>query len=287
LAKGPAAIVLCGGAVFFWALLTKRRQDALRLLHPVAIAAFCATALPWYVLCARRNADFLRVFLIEHNFKRYLTPEFQHIQPFWFYVPVLLAALLPWLPLILPVAFIELLAPRVSPGNPRFVTGVCIIVALLGAANFLLALFGRPLRKKGLPLRAAACVLPILAATMLAYYIAPSCFKFDPSGKTIARQLQLQNIPLGELAVGGMSRGQHYSLNFCLHQEIKDWSQENLRKEYVLTDMPRCRNLTPVPFACEPIPFNEQTTGVYLYRILMPGSLEGLGSGGGQVQKKE
>jgi len=197
------------------------------------------------------------------------------------------ALLLFSLSLILPVAFIELLAPRVSPGNPRFVTGVCIIVALLGAANFLLALFGRPLRKKGLPLRAAACVLPILAATMLAYYIAPSCFKFDPSGKTIARQLQLQNIPLGELAVGGMSRGQHYSLNFCLHQEIKDWSQENLRKEYVLTDMPRCRNLTPVPFACEPIPFNEQTTGVYLYRILMPGSLEGLGSGGGQVQKKE
>jgi len=92
LAKGPAAIVLCGGAVFFWALLTKRRQDALRLLHPVAIAAFCATALPWYVLCARRNADFLRVFLIEHNFKRYLTPEFQHIQPFWYYIPVLLVA---------------------------------------------------------------------------------------------------------------------------------------------------------------------------------------------------
>jgi 4-amino-4-deoxy-L-arabinose transferase-like glycosyltransferase len=371
LAKGPAAMVLCGGAVFFWALLTKRRQDALRLLHPVAIAAFCATALPWYVLCARRNPDFLRVFLIEHNFKRYLTPEFQHLQPFWFYAPVLLVALLPWLALflwtlvhgaieflrtrhgnestwfftcwaafpvlffslsrsklpgyilpalpaiglllahsltamtkiprsllrvalllfslslILPVAFIELLSPRVSPGNPRFVTGVCIIVALLGAANFLLALFGRPRRKKGLPLRAAACVLPILAAAMLAYYIAPSCFKFDPSGKTIARQLQLESIPLGELAVGGMSRGQHYSLNFYLHQEMKDWNQENLRKEYVLTDMPRCRNLTPVPFACEPMPFNEQTTGVYLYRILMPGSVEGLGSGGGQVQKKE
>src|SRR5438874_2168264 len=96
LAKGAAAIVLCGGAVFFWALLTKRRQDALRLLHPVAIAAFCATALPWYVLCARRNPDFFRVFIIEHNFKRYLTPEFQHIQPFWFYIPILLIAFLPW-----------------------------------------------------------------------------------------------------------------------------------------------------------------------------------------------
>jgi 4-amino-4-deoxy-L-arabinose transferase-like glycosyltransferase len=96
LAKGPAAIILSGGAVFFWAIFTKRWRDAFRLFHPVAIAAFCLTALPWYILCARRNPDFVRVFLIEHNFKRYLTPEFQHIQPFWFYFPILLAAFLPW-----------------------------------------------------------------------------------------------------------------------------------------------------------------------------------------------
>jgi 4-amino-4-deoxy-L-arabinose transferase-like glycosyltransferase len=96
LAKGPAAIILCGGAVFFWALFAKRWRDALRLLHPAAIAAFCLTALPWYILCARRNPDFFRIFIIEHNFKRYLTPEFQHIQPLWFYIPVLLAAFLPW-----------------------------------------------------------------------------------------------------------------------------------------------------------------------------------------------
>src|SRR5207249_12322890 len=51
---------------------------------------------PWYILCARRNPDFFRIFIIEHNFKRYLTPEFQHIQPFWFYGPVLLVAVLPW-----------------------------------------------------------------------------------------------------------------------------------------------------------------------------------------------
>ena len=87
LAKGPAAIILCGGAVFFWALFTKRWRDAFRLFHLAAIAAFCLTALPWYILCARRNPDFFRIFIIEHNFKRFLTPEFQHIQPFWFYIP--------------------------------------------------------------------------------------------------------------------------------------------------------------------------------------------------------
>jgi len=96
LAKGPAGIILSGGAIFFWALFTKRWRDALRLLHPAAIGAFCVTALPWYILCARRNSGFFHIFIIEHNFKRYLTPEFQHIQPFWFYIPILCIALLPW-----------------------------------------------------------------------------------------------------------------------------------------------------------------------------------------------
>jgi 4-amino-4-deoxy-L-arabinose transferase-like glycosyltransferase len=96
LAKGPAAIILSAGAVLLWAILTKRWRDALRCFHPLAMVSFCLTALPWYLLCAYRNADFFRVFIIEHNFKRYLTPEFQHMQPFWFYVPIVLIAFVPW-----------------------------------------------------------------------------------------------------------------------------------------------------------------------------------------------
>jgi 4-amino-4-deoxy-L-arabinose transferase-like glycosyltransferase len=101
LAKGPAAIILSGGAVVCWAAYTKRWKHTLRLLHPVAIAVFCVVALPWYVLCAMRNPDFLRVFILEHNFKRFLTPEFQHIQPFWYYAGILSIALLPWTPALL------------------------------------------------------------------------------------------------------------------------------------------------------------------------------------------
>jgi 4-amino-4-deoxy-L-arabinose transferase-like glycosyltransferase len=101
LAKGPAAIILCGGAVACWAAYTKRWRETLHLLHPVAIAVFCVVALPWYVLCAIRNPDFLRIFILEHNFKRFLTPEFQHIQPFWYYAGIVLIALLPWTPALL------------------------------------------------------------------------------------------------------------------------------------------------------------------------------------------
>jgi 4-amino-4-deoxy-L-arabinose transferase-like glycosyltransferase len=101
LAKGPAAVILAGGAIGIWALATKQIRAALSLARPVAIAAFCVVALPWYVICARRNPDFLHVFIFQHNFERYLTPMFQHQQPFWFFGPIALLALLPWAPFLL------------------------------------------------------------------------------------------------------------------------------------------------------------------------------------------
>ena len=101
LAKGPAAVILAGGAIGIWALATKQLRAALSLAHPIAIAAFCVVALPWYLICARRNPDFLHIFIFQHNFERYLTPVFQHIQPFWFFVPITLLAVLPWTPFLL------------------------------------------------------------------------------------------------------------------------------------------------------------------------------------------
>ena len=97
LAKGPAALILAGGAILLWVSFTKRWREALPLFHPIAIGTFLLTCLPWYALCAHRNPEFFHVFIIEHNFKRYLTPEFQHIQPFWYYLPITIVGLLPWI----------------------------------------------------------------------------------------------------------------------------------------------------------------------------------------------
>ena len=104
LAKGPAAILLAGGAIALWAASTKKWRHAFRLAHPYAVLSFCVVALPWYVLCALRNPDFLHVFIFQHNFERYLTPVFQHRQPFWFFVPIAFLALLPWTALLWPAA---------------------------------------------------------------------------------------------------------------------------------------------------------------------------------------
>jgi 4-amino-4-deoxy-L-arabinose transferase-like glycosyltransferase len=104
LAKGPAAMALAGGALGLWAALTMKWRMALRLAHPVALVVFSFVALPWHVICAMRNPTFLRVYIFQHNFERYLTPLFQHEQPFWFFVPIVPLALLPWTVLLWPAA---------------------------------------------------------------------------------------------------------------------------------------------------------------------------------------
>jgi 4-amino-4-deoxy-L-arabinose transferase-like glycosyltransferase len=96
IAKGPAAIILGGGSVLLWAVPAKKLKIALHMLHPLAVFCFALVALPWYVLCARANPNFFRVFIVQHNFERYLTPVFQHRQPFWFFVPVIFLGFLPW-----------------------------------------------------------------------------------------------------------------------------------------------------------------------------------------------
>ncbi|HEV2222409.1 MAG TPA: phospholipid carrier-dependent glycosyltransferase, partial [Candidatus Acidoferrales bacterium] len=105
LAKGPAAVILAGGSVLLWALATRNWKAAFRMLHPLAILFFCVVALPWYILCAYFNPDFFHTFIVLHNFERYLTPVFQHRQPFWFFALIILLGLLPWTALLVGAAF--------------------------------------------------------------------------------------------------------------------------------------------------------------------------------------
>ena len=53
-----------------------------------------AVNLPWYVAIYLREPAFLKHFFWEHNVMRFLQP-FDHLQPVWYYAPILLAGLLP------------------------------------------------------------------------------------------------------------------------------------------------------------------------------------------------
>ncbi len=68
----------------------------------LTIAAGClAVALPWHWLCFARNGSaFWAEYFWRQQFSRFFSPERQHVQHWWFYLPVLLAGLFPWTPLV-------------------------------------------------------------------------------------------------------------------------------------------------------------------------------------------
>ena len=67
----------------------------------VAMMTTCAVvAAPWYVLCEMRNGPaFWNDIFWKQQVGRFLHPTLEHVQPRWYYVPVLLAGLFPWTPL--------------------------------------------------------------------------------------------------------------------------------------------------------------------------------------------
>ncbi|MGA2725187.1 MAG: glycosyltransferase family 39 protein [Bryobacteraceae bacterium] len=94
LAKGPVALVLA-------APLCLRFRSARDLVQPRVVAPFLAVALPWYLLCYLRNGKiFWHDFFVVHNLERFTSNSLMHVQPWWFYLPVLAGLLLPWFPLL-------------------------------------------------------------------------------------------------------------------------------------------------------------------------------------------
>jgi 4-amino-4-deoxy-L-arabinose transferase-like glycosyltransferase len=97
LAKGPVAVFLASAIVVMFAAFAKDFRIVLRTLWIPGILLFVLVAAPWYLAVQIRNPEFFRVFIVEHNFGRFGTNRYHHPQPFWFFVPVLILGLIPWI----------------------------------------------------------------------------------------------------------------------------------------------------------------------------------------------
>jgi 4-amino-4-deoxy-L-arabinose transferase-like glycosyltransferase len=96
LAKGPVAPFLGAVVILLYCAMVREPRFAVETLWLPGILIFCAIALPWYVAVQMRNPQFFREFIVEHNLARFSTNLYHHIEPFWYYVPVALLALVPW-----------------------------------------------------------------------------------------------------------------------------------------------------------------------------------------------
>ncbi|HEX4649438.1 MAG TPA: glycosyltransferase family 39 protein, partial [Steroidobacteraceae bacterium] len=97
LSKGIVVGVLCGAALALYALI---ERDALtwRRLHPAAgLPLFAAVAAPWFVVVSLRNPSFAPFFFVHEHFTRFLTTVHQRVEPWWYFLPLLLLGVLPWI----------------------------------------------------------------------------------------------------------------------------------------------------------------------------------------------
>jgi 4-amino-4-deoxy-L-arabinose transferase-like glycosyltransferase len=119
LAKGPVAPALAAVIIFLFLALRRHWRVVLRTLWVPGIALYFVVALPWYIAVQLRNPEFFRVFILEHNLARFSTGVYHHPQPFWFYLPVFLLAMMPWT-LVLIVAVVERFRLAWSEGKEAF-----------------------------------------------------------------------------------------------------------------------------------------------------------------------
>jgi len=98
LAKGLVGIVLPFGVIGAFYLLRRRLPERRMMFSLVwGIPLALAVAGLWYgPVIARHGWLFIDEFFIQHHFARYFSNKYQHPQPLYFYLPVMLILMLPW-----------------------------------------------------------------------------------------------------------------------------------------------------------------------------------------------
>jgi 4-amino-4-deoxy-L-arabinose transferase-like glycosyltransferase len=97
LAKGLIGIVLPGGVIFFFLLITRRWRVLREMRLLTGSLLFLLVCAPWFILVSLKNPEFPRFFFIHEHFERFLTKVHGRYEPPWFFLPVLLVGMLPWI----------------------------------------------------------------------------------------------------------------------------------------------------------------------------------------------
>jgi 4-amino-4-deoxy-L-arabinose transferase-like glycosyltransferase len=96
LAKGPVAPLLAFLIIAAFAFLRREWNIILRSFWWPGVLLYFAMVLPWFIAVQHQNPTFFREFFLEHNLQRFATDRYQHSQPFWYYLAVMVLGLMPW-----------------------------------------------------------------------------------------------------------------------------------------------------------------------------------------------
>jgi len=97
LSKGLQGVVLPGGVLVLHTLIERDFALWKRLHIASGLAIFLVVAAPWFVAVSLANPGFFHFFFIHEHFERFLTTAHHRYRPWWYFVPILLLGMLPWM----------------------------------------------------------------------------------------------------------------------------------------------------------------------------------------------
>ena len=98
LTKGLIGIVFPFGIGLIYLLMAEGPRAFRKIFVPGAIILFLIVSLPWYIMETMINGhEFIQNFFIKHHFMRYTEVISGHRGPVFYYFPVLVVGLFPWI----------------------------------------------------------------------------------------------------------------------------------------------------------------------------------------------
>ena len=105
LSKGLMGLVLPGAALFIY-MVVQRDFSVLKRMHWLpGLAVFLLITAPWFYLVMKANPEFFQKFFIYEHYTRFTTKDLGRYQPWYYFIPVLLAGMLPWTVLMFDTLF--------------------------------------------------------------------------------------------------------------------------------------------------------------------------------------
>ena len=97
LSKGLIGLLLPAATLIGYTLWQRDFSLWRRLHLRSGLALLLAVTAPWFIAVSLANPEFARFFFIHEHFERFLTKAHGRYQPIWYFLPILLIGMLPWL----------------------------------------------------------------------------------------------------------------------------------------------------------------------------------------------
>jgi 4-amino-4-deoxy-L-arabinose transferase-like glycosyltransferase len=97
LTKGPVALVLAGGSLVVYSLITRDTGPWKRLYLLPGLLLYLILTVPWFVLVSRANPEFAHFFFIHEHVERFLTTEHHRPGAWYYFAPIFGFGIMPWL----------------------------------------------------------------------------------------------------------------------------------------------------------------------------------------------